>query len=129
MAPTSGVDVVSIVRKQGNFGIALAAALILLLQSGFGSFAAPVQRDIFGNVICSDNNPAPGHGHDGGHIPNCCVAGCGACVYGAAGLATAVWVLAPPKDHVALASYRAPRRLVLAQPRSPANPRAPPEAA
>ncbi len=53
----------------GRIGIALLAALVLVLQSAFAVAATPVQRDIFGNVICTEGGgvkmPAGG-GHDGG---------------------------------------------------------------
>ena len=109
---------------------ALVAALALILQSALAVAAAPVQRDIFGNVICTEGGggqmPAGG-GHDGGHLPDCCMLSCSAAFQTASDLPAAVeW---PTIVFVGKAIEYPPS--IAASPhdrRTPANPRAPPAA-
>ena len=107
-------------QKKGSIGIAFFAALVLVLQSAFAVAAAPVQRDIFGNVICTEGGggqmPARG-GHDGGHLPDCCMLS----------PASTEW---PAVVRVGeTISYPSPRIVFSHDRRTPANPRAPPAAA
>ena len=122
-------------QGRGKNGIArlaaLVAALALILQSALAVAAAPVQRDIFGNVICTEGGggqmPA-GDGHDGGHLPDCCMLSCSAAFQTAADLPAAVeW----PTIVFVGKAIEYPTSIA-ASPhdrRTPANPRAPPSAA
>ena len=106
------------------------AALTLVLQSALAVAAPPVQRDIFGNVICvegSTGHSPSGQGHDGGHMPDCCMLFCGAALHAAANLpAAAEW---PAIVLVGEAVGYPPPTLVSPHDRrTPANPRAPPAA-
>lgn len=110
------------------------AAYFLLLQSVLGAFAlgaAPqaAQIDAFGNIICTHEGAAPGPADSNRHaIPPCCAFGC----------LMAAPLLAPPIDAGALVrtahfepfTFRphASAHLSFARERSPANPRAPPDA-
>ncbi len=119
--------------RDGN-GIArlatLGAALVFALQSAFAVAATPVQRDIFGNVICTEGSggqmPAGG-GHDGGHMPDCCMLSCSTAFQTAADLPASIeW---PAVVFVGKAITYPPS--IAASPhdrRTPANPRAPPAA-
>ena len=121
-------------QGRGRNGIArlatFVAAFVLALQSALAVAATPVQRDIFGNVICTEGGggqmPAGG-GHDGGHLPDCCMLSCSAALQTAADLAVPIeW---PAVVLVAVASVFPPP--IAASPhdrRTPANPRAPPAA-
>ena len=110
---------------------AFVAALVFALQSAFAVAAAPVQRDIFGNVICTEGGggqmPAGG-GHDGGHLPDCCMLSCSAAFQTASDLPAAVeW----PTIVFVGKAIEYPTSIA-ASPhdrRTPANPRAPPSAA
>ena len=122
-------------RNGWQFGIALAAALVLVLQSVAGAFAfrpapSPV-LDIFGNVLCLAGSAASDSG-DHRHqkkVPPCCAAGCSS-----SGLS---W--APPAQTEAelgsiwpdriVAIFVAPAHPAAARLRTPANPRAPPAVA
>ncbi|MDQ2632133.1 MAG: hypothetical protein M3Y43_05045 [Pseudomonadota bacterium] len=110
---------------------AFVAALALVLQSALAVSAMPVQRDIFGNVICAEGSTGrspSGHGsagHDSGHMPDCCMLSCSAAFQTAADLpASTEW---PAVALVGEAiNHPSP---VAASPRdrwTPANPRAPP---
>jgi len=114
--------------------IAFAAALMLLLQSALGAFAAgpdAAQLDAFGNVICTHEGAAqlPGGDPHQQHMPACCVLVCS--VVSAAH--------APPPDAGAPTRSLALEAVVFApsafthidfaRDRSPSNPRAPPAAA
>ena len=109
---------------------AFVAALVLVLQSALAVAAAPVQRDIFGNVICTEGGggqmPAGG-GHDGGHLPDCCMLSCSAAFQTAAGLPVEVeWpAVALVGEEI---SFPPPQPVVPRERRTPANPRAPPAA-
>ena len=105
-----------------------AAALVLVLQSALAIAAPPVQRDIFGNVICAEGST--GHSpsrqnQGGGHMPDCCMLSCGSAFQAAADLPPAIEWTAP-----ALAGepvrYSPPETISLRDRRTPANPRAPP---
>jgi len=119
----------------GRSGIAriaiVVAALVLVLQSALAFAAPPIQRDIFGNVICAPGSTEmPGGGKDGAkHLPECCLISCAAAFQNSGGLPPDMqW---PAIRHDAGATIRLP---VAAVPtphdrRTPANPRAPPLAA
>jgi len=118
--------------RQGTcrIGIAFFATLVLVLQSALAVAATPVQRDIFGNVICTEGSgvkmPAGG-GHDGG--PDCCMLACAGSFQTATDLppASVEWppvVLAGAAVTLAPPGVFSPHRR-----RTPANPRAPPLAA
>jgi hypothetical protein len=106
------------------------AAFVLALQSAFAVAATPVQRDIFGNVICTDGSGAQmpaGEGHDRGHMPDCCMLSCSAAFQTTADLAVLVeW----PTVVLVEEAISCPPPIA-ASPhdrRTPANPRAPPAA-
>lgn len=69
-------------RSRWGYGVAFAAALMLMLQSVTGAFAAGTspnqQIDIFGNVLCVTSGAEHGIPDTGGHPKSgeCCVAGC-----------------------------------------------------
>ena len=120
---------------EGRIGIArlaaFVAALVLVLQSAFAIAAAPVQRDIFGNVICTEGGGGQmpsGGGHDGGHMPDCCMLSCSAAFQAVADLpASIAW---PAIVFVEKAiTYPPPIAASPHDRHSPANPRAPPAAA
>lgn len=107
------------------------AALVLVLQSALAVAAPPVQRDIFGNMICADGSGGqmPG-GRDGAkHLPDCCLLSCSAAFQTSAGLPPETFW--PASRHDADAAVPLPPAVVLAphDRRTPANPRAPPLAA
>jgi hypothetical protein len=109
---------------------AFVAALALVLQSALAFAAPPVQRDMFGNLICADGStgqsPRDG-GHDGGHMPDCCLGSCGGTLQTVADLpASAQWQ--PVVATAATAAFPAPKTIPLHHRRTPANPRAPPAA-
>ncbi|MDX8539575.1 hypothetical protein RFM23_18305 [Mesorhizobium abyssinicae] len=114
--------------------VAFVAALMLLLQSALGAFAAGpanAQLDAFGNVICTHEGAAqlPGSDPHQRHMPACCVLGCS--------MVSAAH--APPPDAGVLARSLVLEAVVFAPPafthvdfvrdRSPSNPRAPPATA
>lgn len=115
---------------------AFVAAYVLVLQSVLGAFALGTgpdasQRDVFGNVICTQEGAAqlPGGDPHQQHMPACCVLGCG--------MTSAAY--APPREADTLAGslsfetvafvLPAFRHLDFARDRSPSNPRAPPASA
>ena len=114
---------------------ALVAAFLLVLQSTLGAVAlgaGPAERDIFGNVICTDSDRSAGSQKhdDGGHLPNCCLPGCPAAAHGAADLPSEPSATPPPR--VASVALRLAPATVLhlpAEERPANNPRAPPQAA
>lgn len=122
-------------KARGSTGItrvaALVAALMLVLQSALAVAAPPVQRDIFGNIICVDGStgqsPASDD-HGGGHMPDCCLLACGAPAHAAPALPAALSALAVARPQ---APANPPATTVPSRPgrRTPANPRAPPAAA
>ena len=109
---------------------AFVAALMLVLQSALAVAAPPMQRDIFGNVICAEGStgrsPA-GQGHDGGHMPDCCMLSCSAAFQTTAGLPADIeWpAVALVGEDI---SFPPPRPVSPRERRTPANPRAPPAA-
>jgi hypothetical protein len=113
--------------------VALVAALLLVLQSALGSVAMggePVQRDIFGNVICTDSRPGQNPAHDGGgHLPNCCLLGCASGIQGAADIPGEAAAIEAPQSHDAASFPVAHHPFVFATQRRQGNPRAPPLAA
>ncbi len=121
-------------RGRTGHGIAtLVAALLLVLQSALGSVAMaaePVQRDIFGNVICTDGRAGQDPAHDGGgHVPNCCLLGCAACVQGAADVPSVAAEIDAPLAHDAAGFSKTHDTFVFATQRRQGNPRAPPASA
>jgi hypothetical protein len=115
-------------QEKGSIGIALFAALVLALQSAFAVAAPPVQRDIFGNVICTEGSggqmPAGG-GHDGGHKPDCRMLACSGAFQAAADLSVLVeWPATTLASETV--NYLSPRIASPHDRRTPANPRAPP---
>ena len=109
---------------------AFVAALALVLQAALAVAAPPVQRDLFGNVICADGSGGQKPGDSGQHnthLPDCMLS-CGGAFQASADLpASAEWqrtllteeaVTSPP----AKVASRHDRH-------TPANPRAPPAAA
>jgi hypothetical protein len=119
---------------EGRIGIArvaaFVAALVLVLQSALAVAAPPVQRDIFGNVICAEGSTGhspSGQGHDGGHMPDCCMLSCSIAFQSPADLpAEAEWPAVVLVDEPA--SYPTPALVSPQERRTPANPRAPPAA-
>lgn len=120
--------------SSGRSGIAriatFVAALVLVLQSALAFAAPPIQRDIFGNVICTPGSTEmPGGGGDrAGHMPDCCLLLCGAAFQTFGDL--------PPDAHWPAiahdsAAIHFPVAAVLTphDRRTPANSRAPPPAA
>lgn len=107
------------------------AALAFVLQSALAIAAPPVQRDIFGNMICADGSGGqkPGGDSSAKHLPDCCLLSCSAAFQASAGLPPDV--LWPAGLHHADAGIPLPIAVVLASHErySPANPRAPPQAA
>jgi hypothetical protein len=121
-----GKDRIGVVRLA-----ALVAALVFALQSAFAVAATPVQRDIFGNVICTEGGggqmPAGG-GHDGGHMPDCCMLSCGSAFQTAQDVPAAIEWPAVVFAGEAI-TYPSPVAVSRHHKRTPANPRAPPAAA
>ncbi|MEW9804818.1 DUF2946 family protein [Mesorhizobium marinum] len=117
--------------KAGTARIAaFVAVLALVLQSAAAFAAPPVQRDIFGNIICVDGSTGQsprGGGHGGGHMPDCCLLSCGGLFQPVADLPAApVW---PAVETAAAAiTVPTPKTITVLPTRSPANPRAPPAA-
>jgi len=109
---------------------AFVAALALVLQTALAIAAPPVQRDLFGNVICAEgstgHNPS-GQGRDGGHMPDCCMLSCSAAFQTTAGLPVDIeWpTIAFASEDI---SFPPPRTVFPRERRTPANPRAPPAA-
>ncbi|WP_269931875.1 hypothetical protein [Aminobacter sp. HY435] len=121
-------------RRGTGFGVALAAALLFVLQTAAGALAIGQGQpplDIFGNPLCittATDHTAPAKS-DHPSLPECCTLGCNM-VSSAA--------VSPPQGHeVALASpieIPAPFLPMLLDPptdakHDPGNPRAPPLAA
>jgi hypothetical protein len=102
------------------------AALAFVLQSALAFAAPPVQRDIFGNVICADGSgQMPAGGQGSGHMPDCCLLTCGTASPVSAGLPDAISLPGPE----AVAGLIVYPPYVVVDPharRTPANPRAPP---
>ena len=111
---------------------AFVTALVLALQSAFAVAAAPVQRDIFGNVICTGGDggqmPVRG-GHDSGDMPDCCVLSCAAAFQTAADLPASTEWPAVVRIGETVGYHLSPRIVSAHDRRTPANPRAPPAAA
>jgi len=110
---------------------AFVAALVLVLQAALAVAALPVQRDLFGNVICADGSGGQRPGDSGQHnthLPDCCMLYCGSAVQASADLpASAEW---QPKLLAEEAVTDPPVTIVFRHDRhTPANPRAPPAAA
>lgn len=110
---------------------AVLAALVLLLQAALAAAAPPVQRDLFGNVICADGSGGQKPGDPGqhrAHLPECCTLSCGSAFQVSADLPPSFeW---QPRLLVGKAVADTPAWVVSRhEQRSPANPRAPPAAA
>lgn len=114
-----------------NFGVALVAALMLVLQSMAGALALGqdrIQLDAFGNPLCitSGDHSTPADDSDHPQFPNCCTFGC----------LSFASPLATPPDNVSLvvhdlfetAAARPTSRPApsTAPDHDPGNPRAPP---
>ncbi|MBL8575754.1 MAG: hypothetical protein JNK47_00885 [Mesorhizobium sp.] len=100
------------------------AALAFVLQSALAFAAPPVQRDLFGNVICASGQ-MPAGDQGGGHLPNCCLLSCSMVSPLSAGLPDAISL----PGSVAVVSEIVYPAYVVLDPharRTPANPRAPP---
>lgn len=119
-------------RSTGTARIAaFIATLALVLQAGLAGAATPVQRDLFGNVICADGSGGQKPGDSGQHdthLPNCCMLSCGGAFQAFADLPAFVeW---QPKLLAERTVTRPQATIVLRHDRrTPANPRAPPAAA
>ena len=115
-------------HMQGRSRLAtFVVALALVLQSALAFAAPPVQRDIFGNVICAAGSASrDAGGKETGHVPDCCLFSCN--MASAAGM---------PPQIVLPAFTTVGEPIVQPTPdiicrhdrRTPANPRAPPHAA
>ena len=122
----------SIGRKGTGTVAALAAALVLVLQSVFGAAAMGADtapRDTFGNVICIGGMDGPNQGHqpDGGHMPDCCMLGCSISAQLLANASEDAERLFPPREFAAIATRPLPATPALDDlGRQPGNPRAPP---
>lgn len=109
---------------------AFVATLVLVLQSALAVAAPPIQRDIFGNVICapgSTETPAGDHGAK--HLPECCVLSCGAALQTAGDVPAAVQWQAGAKEFGAAIPLPPAEPFSPHDRRTPGNPRAPPHAA
>jgi hypothetical protein len=110
--------------------VAFVAALALLLQATLAVAVPPVQRDLFGNVICADGSGGQKPGEGGQrrtHLPDCCTLSCGGSPASADLPASVEWrTMSLAKEAIA---YPPARIVFLNEQRSPANPRAPPTAA
>lgn len=119
------------VAKFGTARIAtFVAALALLFQAALAVAAPPVQRDMFGNVICADGSGGQKPGDPGQHrthLSDCCMLSCGSAFEASADLPPSTeW---QPRLLAGEAVANPPATiLVRRQQRSPANPRAPPNA-
>ncbi len=113
----------------GNGMLRLAtfvAALAFVLQSALAFAAPPIQRDIFGNVICADGSgQMPTGGRGSGHVPDCCLLSCNMASPLAAGLPADVALpgVVAVAGSILYPAYAVPDPHAR---RTPANPRAPP---
>lgn len=109
---------------------AFVAALVLVLQSAFAFAAPPVERDIFGNVICADGSggPMPAGDHGARHMPDCCVLACSAAFQPAADQPPSAEWPAAARNFATPIHLPAATALSPHDRRTPANPRAPPAA-
>lgn len=120
-------------RSRWGLGVALAATLMLVLQSLTGAWAMGAnpnpQTDLFGNVLCVTSGtdhgiPAPGTPDHSG-LPDCCAVGCGMFSAVAPPLPDSGMIAAPLVATIVLPP-RADRSVVRPLDYSPGNPRAPP---
>jgi len=118
-------------QRRGRIGTrlaAFAAALVLVLQSALAVAAPPVQRDIFGNVICADGGGGPmPSGDDAAHLPDCCILSCSV-LHIDLGQPRSAEVPVMPASEQGRSGFPAPAATPH-QRRSPINPRAPPRLA
>lgn len=106
------------------------AMLVLVLQSALAFAAPPVQRDIFGNLICADGSGGRMPDDSGAkHLPDCCLLSCSASVPVSAGLPPATCPPIGPRNAGVAGPLPVPAVLAPHDRRTPANPRAPPLAA
>lgn len=110
--------------------VALAATLVLVLQSALAMAAPPVQRDIFGNVICAGGAGSfmPERGGGAKHAPDCCMLSCNMAAQVADGLPPAAHIPAIAGGAQAIGSPM-PATIYPPERHTPANPRAPPSVA
>ena len=106
---------------------AFIAAFVLVLQSTLVIAAPPVERDIFGNVICAPGSAEMPSGQ-GGHEQDCCLLSCNMSPSVATGLPAAFFIAAIEAVPLPLV-YPPQKALSRHDRRTPANPRAPPLAA
>ncbi|MBX3580463.1 MAG: hypothetical protein KF810_01010 [Rhizobiaceae bacterium] len=118
-------------RKADRIGIfrlaTFLAALVLVLQSTLVMAAPPVERDIFGNVICAQGSAQMPSGQSK-HEQDCCLLSCSMSPSVAAGPPAAIFIAAfeaLPQPLV----FPPQKTLARHHRRTPANPRAPPLAA
>ncbi|MDP3895891.1 MAG: hypothetical protein Q8Q62_04375 [Mesorhizobium sp.] len=120
-------------RSRWGFGVALAAALMLVLQSLTGAWAMGAnpnpQTDLFGNVLCLTSGtdhgiPAPGTPDHSG-LPDCCAVGCG--MFSAvAAPPPGTGTIAAPLVTIVVVAVRVEPSAIRPLAYSPGNPRAPP---
>lgn len=117
-------------RSRWSFGVAFAAALMLMLQSLTGAWATGTnpnpQTDIFGNVLCVTSGAEHGAPDTGGHTKSseCCLAGCS--MFSPAAAPSNAVILDAPYRLLWLAPSLATDVVLVASPYRPGNPRAPP---
>lgn len=121
-------------RKGWGFGVALAAALMLILQTAAASLAlgqGTPPLDIFGNPLCittSTEHTAPAKGEHPS-LPECCTLGCSMFSSVLASPSTGIALLAEHRREAPVV-FRAARLDPSTAPEyDPGNPRAPPLAA
>lgn len=122
-------------RRQGwGLGVALAAALMLVLQTAAGALAigqGTPPLDIFGNPLCitSDSGHTAPAKSDHPSLPECCTLGCNMTSAGSAmpPEGVALPATAPFQMVVEFVSVR--RNPPVAAKHDPGSPRAPPTAA
>lgn len=118
-------------RKGWGFGVALAAALMLILQTAAGALALGQGKpplDIFGNPLCittSTEHTAPAKGEHPS-LPECCTLGCN--MFSAASAMPSEGVVLSVRQRLQTAVRFLPARLdPSTDPKhDPGSPRAPP---
>lgn len=123
MSPRSGMSGLTRIA-------AFVATMVLVLQSALAVAAPPVQRDIFGNVICADGSGYFMPSGDSGarHLPDSCMLSCNMALQVMAGPPPATPVPAIAQIGEAMA-FPSPAPVYPRERRTPANPRAPPSVA
>ncbi|MEQ1950232.1 hypothetical protein [Mesorhizobium sp. CN2-181] len=122
---------VRFLREEWRKGLALAAAMLFLVQMLGTGFALPsptqIALDAFGNPLCiTSTHGTPADDSDHGKMPGCCMLGCAA---------SATVAGAPPDEASLIIVFRAealgrslpaPIVIVQADDHRPGSPRAPP---